>query len=112
MLRAPAASAGAPYTRPALAPGAPARKGSMKYLPKTGRLERNLKSTRINSIPKSETVQTIELTKLPDGSILEQEEHIQAQKEQKVLALKERYGAIDEAQITWVKIKKDQTVPA
>ena len=84
----------------------------MDYLPKTGRLERNLNNARITSIPKSETVQTIEVTKLPDGSILEGDDHIQAQKERKVLALQERYGAIDETQITWVKIKKDQKIPA
>ncbi|MCX5899605.1 MAG: hypothetical protein NTX06_02515 [Proteobacteria bacterium] len=84
----------------------------MKYLPKIGRLERTLSDSRVSSIPKSETVQTIELTKLPDGSILEGEEFILAEKDRKVLALKEKYGSIDEKQITWVKIKKDQTNPA
>ncbi len=84
----------------------------MEYLPKTGRLERNLKSARISSIPKSETVQTIEVTKLPDGSILEGDDYIASEKERKILALKERYGAIDETQITWIKIKKEQTAPA
>jgi hypothetical protein len=90
----------------------PGRKGIMDYLPKTGRLERNLKSVSVSAIPKSETVQTIELTKMPDGSIQESDEHIRAQKERKVLALQERYGAIDETQITWVKIKKDPATPA
>ncbi len=84
----------------------------MKYLPKTGRLERNLSDARITAIPKSETVQTIELTRLPDGSILEGDDFILAEKDRKVLALKEKYGSIDEKQITWVKIKKDQTTPA
>ncbi len=84
----------------------------MEYLPKRGRLERNLKNVRFSSIPKSENVQTIELTKLPDGSILESEEKIQEQKQQKLQALQERYGAIDETQITWIKIKKDQASPA
>ena len=84
----------------------------MKYLPKTGRLERNLSDARISAIPKSETVQTIELTKLPDGSILEGDDFILAEKKRKVLALKEKYGSIDEKQLTWVKIKKDQTNPA
>ena len=84
----------------------------MKYLPKIGRLERTLLDFRVSSIPKSETVQTIELTKLPDGTILEGEEFILAEKDRKVLALKEKYGSIDEKQITWVKIKKDQTNPA
>ena len=79
----------------------------MKYLPKIGRLERNLADTRISSIPKSEHVQTIELTKQPDGTVLEGEDYIQAEKERKLQALKEKYGAIDERQITWVKIKKD-----
>lgn len=84
----------------------------MDYLPKTGRLERNLKNAVISSIPKSETVQSIELTKLPDGSIQETDEQIQEQKERKVLALQERYGAIDETQIIWVKIKKDIEIPS
>ena len=82
----------------------------MKYLPKIGRLERNLSDTRISAIPKSETVQTIELTKLPDGTILEGEDYIQAEKERKVQALQEKYGAIDEKQITWIKIKKDSAI--
>jgi hypothetical protein len=84
----------------------------VKYLPKTGRLERNLSDARISAIPKSETVQTIELTKLPDGSILEGENFILAEKDRKVLALKEKYGSIDEKQITWVTIKKEQANPA
>ena len=84
----------------------------MKYLPKIGRLERTLSDSRVSSIPKSETVQTIELTKLPDGSMLEGEEFILAEKDRKELAFKEKYGSIDEKQITWVKIKKDQTNPA
>jgi hypothetical protein len=87
-------------------------KGFMDYLPKTGRLERTLKNVRLSSIPKSETVQSIEVTRLPDGSILENNEQIQAQKECKVQALQERYGAIDATQITWVTIKKEQTAPA
>ena len=82
----------------------------MKYLPKIGRLERNLSDSRISAIPKSEIIQTIELTKLPDGNILEGEDYIQAEKERKVLALKEKYGSIDEKQITWVKIKKDPAI--
>jgi len=84
----------------------------MKYLPKIGRLERTLLDFRVSSIPKSETVQTIELTKLPDGTILEGDDFILAEKERKVLALKEKYGALDEKQITWVTIKKDQPNPA
>jgi hypothetical protein len=84
----------------------------MKYLPKIGRLERTLSDSHASSIPKSETVQTIELTKLPDGTILEGDDYIQAEKDRKVLALKEKYGFIDEKQITWVKIKKDQPLPA
>ncbi len=82
----------------------------MKYLPKIGRLERNLSDSRISSIPKSETVQTIELTKTPDGNVLEGEDYIQAEKDRKVQALKEKYGSIDEKQITWVKIKKDPAI--
>jgi hypothetical protein len=88
----------------------PGEKVIMKYLPKIGRLERNLSDSRISAIPKSETVQTIELTKTPDGNVLEGEDYIQAEKDRKVQALKEKYGSIDERQITWVKIKKDPAI--
>ena len=84
----------------------------MQYLPKLGRLERNLAGTSHSSIPKSETVQSIELTRLPDGSVLEDDEYIRSEKERKLEALKEKYGNIDESQVTWVKIKKEKNAPA
>ena len=43
--------------------------------------------------------------------ILEHKDKEFSEKEKKILALKERYGAIDETMITWIKIKKEQTAP-
>jgi hypothetical protein len=81
----------------------------MKFLPKIGRLEGRLRHVRFNNIPKSETVQTIEITKRPDGLVIEDEAYIKAEKEKKLAALKERYGQIEESQITWVMVKKGPT---
>jgi len=78
----------------------------MKFLPKIGRLEGRLRHVRFNNIPKSETVQTIEITKCPDGSIVEDQAYIKAEKEKKLATLKQRYGQLEESQITWVMVKK------
>jgi hypothetical protein len=73
---------------------------------KTGKLENILAAKKIINIPKSENVQTIEVTKMPDGGIAEGDEYIQQVKEKKLGALKTKYGDIDENQITWVMVKK------
>lgn len=73
---------------------------------KTGKLENILASKKIINIPKSENVQTIEVTKLPDGGIAEGDDYINQVKEKKLGALRTKYGDIDENQITWVMVKK------
>lgn len=78
---------------------------------KTGKLENILASKRLDNIPKSENIQTIEVTKLPDGTIAEGEDFLQRQKEKKIGALKAKYGDIDEKQLTWVVVKKTSPAP-
>ncbi|MEI6127694.1 MAG: hypothetical protein WCQ99_14200 [Pseudomonadota bacterium] len=73
---------------------------------KTGKLENILASKRLINIPKSENIQTIEVTKLPDGKIAEGEEYLRQQKQKKIEALRAKYGDIDENQLTWVVVKK------
>jgi len=73
---------------------------------KRGKLENILSAKPFSNIPKSENLQTIEVTRLPDGSIRENDEAIEAKKAFKLEALKSRYGAIDESQIMWVVVKK------
>lgn len=73
---------------------------------KKGKLEKLLASKRQINMPKSETIQTIEVTCLPDGGLVETDEHIQQIREKKLEALRAQYGDIDETQITWVMVKK------
>ncbi|MBN2109225.1 MAG: hypothetical protein JW832_17485 [Deltaproteobacteria bacterium] len=73
---------------------------------KRGKLENILSAKPFSNIPKSENLQTIEVTRLPDGSIRENDEAIEAEKTCKLEALKSRYGAIDESQIMWVVVKR------
>ena len=73
---------------------------------KKGKLEKLLASKRQINMPKSETIQTIEVTCLPDGGLVESDEYIQQIKEKKLEALRALYGDIDETQITWVMVKK------
>ena len=73
---------------------------------KKGKLENILSAKPFSNIPKSENLQTIEVTRLPDGSIREKAESIEAEKACKLEALKARYGSIDESQIVWVIVKR------
>ena len=73
---------------------------------KRGKLEKILSAKPFTNIPKSENLQTIEVTRLPDGSIRENDQAIQAEKERKLEALRSRYSAIDESQIVWVMVKR------
>jgi len=73
---------------------------------KRGKLENILSAKPFSNIPKSENLQTIEVTRLPDGRIRENAEAIEAEKASKLEALKSRYGAIDEEQIMWVVVKR------
>jgi hypothetical protein len=76
---------------------------------KRGKLEKYLSTKPFNNFPKSENIQTIEVTRLPDGRIRETEDDIQAEKQRKIEALRAKYGAIDEAQIEWIMVKKQGT---
>jgi hypothetical protein len=73
---------------------------------KRGKLENILSTKPFSNIPKSENLQTIEVTRLPNGGIRENDETIEAEKAIKLEALKSRYGAIDESQIVWVMVKR------
>ncbi|MCX8043370.1 MAG: hypothetical protein N3B18_04505 [Desulfobacterota bacterium] len=73
---------------------------------KKGKLEKLLASKRQINMPKTENIQTIEVTCLPDGGIAEGDEYILQEKEKKLEALRAQYGDIDESQITWVFVKK------
>jgi hypothetical protein len=73
---------------------------------KRGKLENILSTKPFSNIPKSENLQTIEVTCLPDGSIRENQEAIEAAKACKLEALRSRYGSIDESQIMWVMVKR------
>jgi len=79
---------------------------------KRGKLENILSTKPLTNIPKSENLQTIEVTRLPDGSIRENEEAIQVKKEHKLEELRSRYAAIDEAQIVWVMVKRQAAAEA
>ena len=73
---------------------------------KKGKLEKLLAAKRQINMPKSENIQTIEVTRLPDGSFAESDEYIAQVKQKKLEALRNHYGDIDETQITWVMVKK------
>ncbi len=77
-----------------------------KFLPREGRLERELSTKTFNNIPKSETVQSIEITKLDDGTIAESDEYIKKEKQRKLDLLVKKYGNIDQNEITWVFVKR------
>ena len=79
---------------------------------KRGKLENILSAKPFSNIPKSENLQTIEVTRLPDGSIRESDEAIETEKACKLEALKSRYGAIDESQIMWVVVKRQVAAEA
>jgi hypothetical protein len=78
---------------------------------KKGKLENMLASKRQVNMPKSENIQTIEVTRLPDGSFAEGDAYIGQIKEKKLESLRARYGDIDETQITWVMVKKNTDRP-
>lgn len=78
---------------------------------KKGKLENILAAKRQVNMPKSENIQSIEVTRLPDGGFAESDEHINQIKEKKLEALRARYGDIDESQITWVMVKKNKDQP-
>jgi len=73
---------------------------------KKGKLENILAGKRQINMPKSENIQTIEVTRLPDGRFAEGDDYIEQVKEKKLAALRAQYGDIDESQITWVLVKK------
>ena len=79
---------------------------------KRGKLENILSAKPFSNIPKSENLQTIEVTRLPDGSIRESDEAIETEKACKLEALKSRYGAIDESQVMWVVVKRQVAADA
>ncbi len=76
---------------------------------KTGKLAKTIASKQRINIPYTETVLSVEVTRLADGSIAESTEYIQSEKEKKIETLKNKYGDIDEGHITWVMVKKDST---
>jgi len=73
---------------------------------KRGKLENILAAKRQINMPKSENIQSVEVTRLPDGRFAEGDDYIEQVKEKKLAALKAQYGDIDETQITWVLVKK------
>ena len=81
----------------------------MKFLPKTGRLEKLLSTqNKFNTFPFSETIQYIEVNTNAEGEIDESEDFIEKEKEKKLEKLRKKYGSIEETHITWVMVKKSR----
>ena len=71
-----------------------------------GKLAKMIASKRRINVPFSETVQSIEVSRHADGSIVESPELIAAEKEKRLAELKAKYGDMDETNITWIMVKK------
>ena len=79
----------------------------MRFLPKTGRLEKILSTKKkVKTFPFSETIQHIEVSTNAEGDISESTDFIELEKEKKFEELKKKYGNIEESLITWVMVKK------
>ncbi len=72
----------------------------------TGRLRKTIAMKKHTIIPYSETIQRVEVTKLANGELAENEDHINREKEAILASLQEKYGDIEEGQITWVFVNK------
>ncbi len=68
------------------------------------RLEEILKKGT-SLLPYNEAIQSIEIPHNPDGSQAVDDDYIQTEKDKKLSSLRDKYGKIDDFEITWVFVK-------
>ena len=71
-----------------------------------GKLAKTIAAKQHSILPYSETIQKIEVTRLPSGDIAEPPDYIHREQQRVIDTLRERYGVVDESQITWVMVNK------
>ena len=80
---------------------------SLKF--RAGKLAKSIAMKKHTIVPYSETIQHIVITKLPDGTMAEGTDYITAEKERLLEQLRNKYGEIDESQITWIMVNNAGT---
>jgi hypothetical protein len=58
-----------------------------------------------NLLPYSEAVLCVDIPHNPDGSQSVDDDYIKTEKDKKLAALRDKYGEIDEKEITWMIVK-------